>query len=282
MARYLAADIDSRILAAEDLCSPCRICEWACMAERVDGKRGACGVLEPHISSEFLHFGEEPELVPSHTIFFAGCTFKCVYCQNSDISQEPGSGISVPPDKLAKVIEGAGGINVNWVGGDPTSNLVYILNVMKHMKGLGLNIAQVWNSNMYLTREAMGILDGVIDVYLSDFKYGNDECARRLSGVERYREVTTRNHILAQGQCEVLLRHLVLPGHLDCCTRPVLDWVAENLDNDRLKVNVMDQYHPDYRVLVEKDRFKELGRRLRPGEHLEALEHARKLGLDIV
>lgn len=281
-ARFLQVDLDTKLKSAERLGSPCHLCERGCGAERKAGKKGVCGVLEPLISSEFIHYGEEQELVPSHTVFFAGCTFKCVFCQNWDISQDPGSGRAIAPDALARRIESAGGINVNWVGGDPTSNLAYIIEAMVAMRRLGINKAQVWNSNMYLSREAMDILDGVIDVYLSDFKYGNDDCARRLSGVDRYWEVVTRNHRLAALQCEILLRHLVMPGHVECCTKPVLDWVAANIDRDRLRVNVMDQYHPDFRVLQDKDRFRELARPLRPNEHLEAFEYARRLGLGLV
>jgi len=281
-ARFLQADLDAKLRSAERLSSPCRLCERGCGAERNAKKKGVCGVLEPMISSEFLHFGEEPELVPSHTVFFAGCTFKCVFCQNWDISQDPGAGRPIPPEDMAMRIESGGGINVNWVGGDPTSNLTYVIRVMSAMRKRGINKAQVWNSNMYLSREAMGVLDGVIDVYLGDFKYGNDDCARRLSGVERYWDVVTRNHTLAAAQCEILLRHLVMPGHIECCTKPVLDWVAENIPIEVLRVNVMDQYHPDHLVLKDKDRFRELARPLRPSEYLEAFEYARKLGLDLV
>jgi len=281
-ARFLEADLEGKLLRAGELSSPCRLCERRCGADRRGGKTGSCGVPGARVSSEFLHYGEEPELVPSHTIFFAGCTFKCAFCQNWDISQDPAAGIEMAPASLADRIERGGGINVNWVGGDPTSNLEYILRVMRELRDRDMNIAQVWNSNMYLTEEAMGVLDGVVDVYLSDFKYGNDRCARRLSGVDRYFEVVSRNHRLAAGQCEILLRHLVMPGHIECCTRPVLDWVAANIPNDRLRVNVMDQYHPDHMVLREKEKYPELCRRLRPQEFLEAYEHARRLGLDLV
>ena len=281
-ARFLDADLDEKLHQAGALGSPCRLCERRCGADRKSGKAGHCGVLEPRVSSEFLHYGEEPELVPSHTIFFAGCTFKCVFCQNYDISQNPRCGNGIAPTELAKRIERGGGINVNWVGGDPTSNLESILQVMKELQALKFNIAQVWNSNMYLSEEAMDVLDGVIDVYLSDFKYGNDQCARRLSGVDRYFEVVSRNHRLASKQSEILLRHLVMPGHVDCCTKPVLDWVARNIPNERLRVNVMDQYHPDFIVVREKEKYPELARRLKMQEYLEVYEFARKLGLDLV
>jgi putative pyruvate formate lyase activating enzyme len=133
-----------------------------------------------------------------------------------------------------------------------------------------------------MSEDAMELLDGVIDVYLSDFKYGNDGCARRLSGVDRYFEVVGRNHRIAASRCEILLRHLVLPGHLECCTKPVLDWVASNIPKDILRINVMDQYHPDYLVLRDKGKYNELARRLRPGEFLDAYEYAKNLGLDVV
>ena len=281
-ARFLEAALDGKLRQAGELASPCRLCERRCGADRKGGKAGVCGVLEPRVSSEFLHFGEEPELVPSHTIFFAGCTFRCAFCQNYDISQDPECGAQISSAELANRIERGGGINVNWVGGDPTSNLEYILHVMYELKALKFNIAQVWNSNMYLTEEAMGVLDGVIDVYLSDFKYGNDRCAKRLSGVDRYFEVVSRNHRLASKQCEILLRHLVMPGHVECCTKPVLDWVAKNIPNEVIRVNVMDQYHPDFMVLREKEKYPELARRLKMQEYLEAYENARKLGLDLV
>ena len=280
--RFMDADLDGKKKAAEALSSPCQVCEKACWAMRKEGKKGACGVLDPRISSEFLHFGEEPELVPSHTVFFAGCNFKCAFCQNYDISQQPESGIAMDPTTLAERIGRGGGINVNWVGGDPAPNLAYILDAMACMKRLDIRLAQVWNSNMYMSEKAMGILGGVVDLYLSDFKYGNDRCARRLSGADRYFKVVSRNHLLAASQCEILLRHLVLPGHIECCTRPVLDWVAANIPNNVLKVNVMDQYHPDFMVLEDRERYKELSRRLQPREYLEAVEYARGLGLDIV
>jgi putative pyruvate formate lyase activating enzyme len=220
--------------------------------------------------------------VPSHTVFFAGCTFKCVFCQNWDISQDPSAGRPVHAARLAERLAGSGGINANWVGGEPTSNLPFILEVMMELQRREVNLAQVWNSNMYMSERTMELLDGVVDVYLADFKYGNDGCARRLSGVDRYFEVVSRNHRLASEQCEVLLRHLVMPGHLDCCTKPVLDWVATNIPRDRLRVNVMDQYHPAFMVLREAGKYPELGRGLKRSEYLEASEYANRLGLDLV
>src|SRR4030042_1468196 len=204
----------------------CELCERRCKADRASGESGHCGVTEARISSEFLHMGEEPDLVPSYTIFFSGCTFSCVFCQNWNISTRPGSGHMIEPDVLARMIQtkersarrgshvpGQHARNVNWVGGDPTSNLPFVLDVLGHCNA---NLPQIWNSNMYLTEESMRLLDGIIDVYLTDFKYGNDNCALRLSNVRDYMSVVTRNHRKAREHAEMIVRHLVLPNHYEC------------------------------------------------------------------
>lgn len=272
-ARYLlCGNLQDKVEEAENIMECCHFCERRCNVNRLRGERGYCRVLEPRISSEFIHIGEEPELVPSHTIFFAGCTFRCVYCQNWDISQHPERGSYIKPDGLARLIESRTARNVNWVGGDPTPNIAYILKVLE---ALDKNTPQVWNSNMYLTEDAMNLLDGVVDVYLTDFKYGNDECAERLSDVRDYMRITERNHEIAGKQAELLIRHLMLPGHLDCCTIPILEWIAEN--TEAAKVNIMAQYRPMYRAMD----YPELRGRLDFRQYNEALNAARDLGLNL-
>ena len=267
--------LDLKVAIASRMLDSCQMCERRCGSARSGGLKGRCGVLEARISSEFLHFGEEPELVPSYTIFFAGCTFECVFCQNSDISQCPGGGERFSPEVIVELIsrKGSTARNVNWVGGDPTSNLAYILEVLAHSD---TRLAQVWNSNMYLTPWAMDILDGVVDVYLTDLKYGNNACGKRFSKVERYWDVITRNHLLARSQSELIIRHLVLPNHVECCSKPVLDWIAANLEN--VRVNVMGQYRPMYRA----SEYPDIAVQLKTIEFLEAKEHARSLGLNLV
>jgi len=273
----LKAELASRMLKG------CRLCERRCGVDRTSGEKGHCGVQDALISNEFIHMGEEPDLVPSYTISFSGCTFNCVFCQNWDISTRPDSGYAIDPSELAEKIERRAGIdskgrafrrvrNVNWVGGDPTSNLPFILDVLTRCKA---NVPQVWNSNMYLSVEAMKLLNGVVDVYLTDFKYGNDKCALRLSSAPNYTEIMRRNHLLGREHAEMIVRHLVLPGHIECCTRPALVWIAENLKNAR--VNVMAQYRPEHRALE----FPDIARPLRMAEYRKAIEIAETLGLDL-
>lgn len=273
-ARYLlSSDLEKKIKSAKDVLRSCRFCERRCGVNRLKGQRGYCGVLNPRIASEFLHWGEERALIPSYTIFFSGCTFRCVYCQNWDISQYPHRGVYVKPKTLASMISSTKGSNVNWVGGDPSPNIHYILQVLD---SLDRNIPQIWNSNMYLSEEAMGLLDGVIDVYLTDFKYGNDRCAERLSDVREYTKILQRNHLMAEDQCEVLIRHLVLPEHLECCTKPILEWISENMKNPA--VNIMEQYRPEYKAME----YEELRRGLTREEYMGAVEFGTELGLHIL
>jgi len=280
--KTIHSEIDLKVELARRQLRSCHLCERGCGVDRSAGEKGHCRVLEARISSEFIHMGEEPDLVPSYTVFFSGCTFSCVFCQNWDISTRPEAGVEISPSALARKIErmaGGGGKrrfgrtrNVNWVGGDPTSNLPFILEVLDQCEG---NIPQVWNSNMYLSMESMKLLKGIVDVYLTDFKYGNDECALRLSNAPDYMRIVQRNHLLARRDSEMIIRHLALPGHVDCCTTPVLEWIAENLKD--IKVNVMGQYRPEHRARE----YSEIARPLSMAEYNKAIEMAETLGLDL-
>jgi putative pyruvate formate lyase activating enzyme len=266
--------LDLKIELADRLFQACCLCEHKC---RVNRKKtaGKCGVQESHIASEFLHYGEETVLVPSYTIFFSGCTFNCVFCQNWDISQNP-CGVAIEPKALVTAIKQRkkqGARNVNWVGGDPTSNLLYILNVLKKLDS---NIPQVWNSNMYCSEETMKLLHGVMDIYLTDFKYGNDSCAKRLSKVDGYTAIMKRNHLLAYQQGEVIVRHLVLPNHATCCSRPILEWIQKN--TLEAAVNVMGQYRPEYHA----HEYKEIACPVPREEYLRVKEYAETLGLFLI
>ncbi len=268
-------DLDHKLEMAKEIFGNCILCERRCGVDR-NVEAGHCGVRGARVVSEFLHFGEEPELVPSHTIFFAGCTLECAFCQNWDISTRPDSGKIYSPVELARLIDGQSGKakNTNWVGGDPTPNLPFILEVMSHLK---TDIPQVWNSNMYLSEEAMGLLDGVVDVYLTDLKFGNNECGERLAGVKGYWDVVTRNHILAKEQAEVIVRHLVMPGHVECCSKPLLKWLADTFGNT-VRANIMAQYRPQHKAF----RHSEINKSLPMSEFKEAYEYGFGLGLNLV
>ncbi|PNX50742.1 MAG: radical SAM protein [Thermoplasmata archaeon M8B2D] len=263
--------LDLKIEIARRIFEKCCFCERRCGVDRRK-KTGNCGVKQANVSSEFLHTGEESILIPSHTIFFSGCTLHCVFCQNWGISQVS-SGVYILPLTLAKIIherKNQGSLNVNWVGGDPTPNLLFILETLKECND---NIPIIWNSNMYCSIETMSILDGVVDVYLTDFKYGNDKCAKRLSFVDNYMKVVERNHIKAYINGELIIRHLVMPNHIECCSKPAIDFISKNLPN--ALINIMGQYRPEYHALE----FKDISRRASIDEVLIVKNYADKLNL---
>lgn len=270
-----ASLLDLKAYLSLEVARSCRFCEWRCGVDRSGGEKGICGVGGTRVSSYFIHMGEEPPVSPSGTIFFSGCNFKCVYCQNWDISQFPDSGESTTPQKLAKIMDELrkrGVRNVNLVGGEPTPN---IHTIMLSLRYASENFPVIWNSNMYMSEEGMKLLLGVVDLWLPDFKYWSDYCARRLSGIKNYQEVVRRNLSMAYEfpPGEMIVRHLVLPNHVGCCTKPVLEWIAAN--TPRALVNVMDQYRPEYRA----SEVPEIGRRPGLGELREAFEIAERLKL---
>ena len=259
----------------------CYLCERRCGVDR-ESKRGACLLdKRSRVGSAFLHPGEEAPLTPSGTVFFTGCNFRCAYCQNWDISQMPEEGEEVDEARVAAIASAlwrAGARNINWVGGEPTVNMHVILPAIRLMALRGVNAPQLWNTNMYMSVEGLKLLLHVVDIWLPDFKYGNNEHAMRYSAVPRYWETVTRNFstICSRGE-NIIIRHLVLPGHVECCTKPILRWIASNCRH--ALVNIMDQYHPDYLVL-RLDKYGDIRRRVTRREMEEAYRYADELGLE--
>ncbi|MEM3989043.1 MAG: radical SAM protein [Desulfurococcaceae archaeon] len=273
--------LDVKIELAKRMMEECSVCERRCGARRLEGKTGVCLMADECIvHSYFHHVGEEAPLVPSGTIFYGGCNFKCVFCQNWDISQvKARSGLVVSPIDLAKIqaeLRRSGARNINHVGGDPTPHLAFILESLKY---LDVNVPQLWNSNMYLTVESMKLLKDVIDIWLPDFKYGSNACAERLSRAPKYFEVVSRNHLIAYESSEMIIRHLVLPNHIECCTKPVLKWISEN--TPKALVNIMDQYRPEHLVLRSPDKYPDVSRRLKYSEISEAYRYAEEIGFKV-
>jgi putative pyruvate formate lyase activating enzyme len=271
--------LDVKVAIAYRLMSPCRLCERSCGALRLEGKPGVCLVdKDAIVHSYFHHMGEEAPLVPSGTIFYGGCNFKCAFCQNYDISQVMArSGERLSPQELASIqvyLRRRGARNINHVGGEPTPHLPFILDSLRY---LDVSVPQLWNSNMYMSLDSMILLEDVIDIWLPDLKYGNNDCAWRLSKVRNYWEVTTRNIKRAHEAGDIIIRHLVMPNHIECCTRPVLEWIAKN--TPRALVNIMDQYRPEHLVAKYPKMYPDISRRPTQSEMSEAYKIARELGI---
>lgn len=284
--------LDLKIEISRRILGKCRFCEWRCGVNRLAGERGVCKLTDKaYVASFFHHYGEEAPLIGvekqggSGTIFFVSCNLHCVFCQNWDISHPRGrledAGVEVDAKRLAiiaKKLRAEGAANINYVGGDPTPNTQLII---ESLKFLDVNVPLLWNSNMYMSEETMKLLIDLIDIWLPDFKYWSNECARRLSNVGGrigYREVVTRNHLIAAKHGDMIIRHLVLPNHIECDTKPILRWISENI-GDKVLVNIMEQYRPDHLVLERPEKYRDVSRRLTKEELMEAYSYADKLGI---
>jgi len=261
----------------------CNFCERRCGISRNKEEKGFCLLTnKTYVSSAFLHMGEESVLVPSGTIFFQGCNFACVFCQNYDISQawkgkRDISEISqeVNEKTLARIADGLaekGALNINYVGGDPIPNIHTIIGSLKYQSH---NICQLWNSNFYCTRESLSLIINFMDFWLPDFKYGNNECAEKYSGVKNYYDVLTRNLkiIHDEGSGEIIIRHLVMPNHVECCSIPILEYIATEIP--KCVVNIMGQYRPEYHAY----KYSEINRRPSSEEMLRVKAYAKDLGI---
>jgi len=267
--------LDLKIELAHRILTNCHFCERKCGFDRTKGREGYCkcgtGIT---VSNMFQHMGEEPELVPSGTVFTLGCTMRCKHCQNWTISQWLDEGEAYTPQNLAKAAEHlriSGCRNINLVGGEPTPWLAQWLETFRHVN---INVPVVWNSNSYYSEETAKLLAGFADIYLLDFKYGTNECAERISDAPHYWEACTRSHLYGKKYGELIVRVLVLPEHLDCCTKPTLNWIAQNL-GPVTRTNVMFQYRPEWRAFE----IEELKRRLTKEEMIKAVRFAKEAGL---
>jgi putative pyruvate formate lyase activating enzyme len=270
--------LDLKNELARRILKDCHFCERNCGVDRSVDEKGWCRLgSASRVSSAFLHTGEEPPLVPSGTIFFSSCCLACAFCQNADISTKPNAGQEVNAQQLAQLAESLGcdgAININYVGGDPVPNTHTIIGSLQHQTN---NITQLWNSSMYGSDEGMQLIADLMDIWLPDFKYGNNDCAERLSRVESYFDVVSRNHLTAYANGEVIIRHLVLPNHLECCTLPILEWVSKNLPT--CLVNIMAQYRPEHRVRKNPEIYSEIDRRVSNDEMRRAFERADELDI---
>ena len=275
----------------------CIVCPRLCTVDRVREQHGYCGIGRyARIASYGPHFGEERPLVGrsgSGTIFFSGCNMRCLFCQNYQISQlRHGKDVQAP--ELAHImleLQDRGCHNINLVS--PSHVVPQILESLLIAVEEGLSIPLVYNTGTYDRIETLELLRGVVDIYMPDAKYGNDEVAYKLSDAPGYTgimhaalkemhhqvgDLATENGIATRG---MIIRHLVLPGDL-AQSQKVLRFIAEEISRDAY-VNIMDQYYPTWKAreadLSETPYKSLLGRRITGEEYRVALEYAKKEGL---
>ncbi len=255
----------------------CVLCEHRCGVNRLNGEHGYCKAgAEARVFRQRVESGEELELIPSHLFYLSGCDLRCAFCIAESNAFDPSRGVPLTRDLFQKAIpwgKEQGARNIQWVGGEPTIHLPAILEAMSECSDLP---PVVWKSDFYGTPAAFKLLDGIVDVYLADFKFGNDHCAERIARVSNYSAVVTRNLRLAAAAGDLIVRHLLLPGHFECCFRPVAAWLRDHLP--RVKFSIRDGYLPKWRAVHMPD----LGRRLDRESARQAHALAQEYGLNVV
>jgi putative pyruvate formate lyase activating enzyme len=292
---FRSGELQERAEKAEQILSSCTICPRQCGVNRNVGGLGFCRTGQlPMISSFGPHFGEEPPLVGrngSGTIFFTHCNLRCGYCQNYEISQL-GCGREVSMEELAGImlkLQETGCHNINLVS--PTHVVPQIIAATEIAASRGLAIPLVYNTGTYDTAGTLALLNGIVDIYMPDTKYGRDEVGLALSGVpdysgimkdalrEMHRQVgdlVCQEGIAVRG---LIIRHLVLPDDL-ANSEHVMAFIAREISRESY-VNIMAQYRPTWQVLEEPEHplYRRMQRTITTAEYLWAVQCAKKEGL---
>ncbi len=281
--------LNEKIDKAYEMLKSCRICPRLCRVNRLKGKKGICNTAElPIIADYFPHFGEESVLVGkngSGTIFISCCNLLCIYCQNASTSHLCEGNPTTIEDFANMMInlQNKGCHNINIV--TPTHIVPQLLKALKIAINKGLKIPLVYNTSGYELPSTLDLLDGIIDIYMPDFKYWDSTVAELYSSAKDYPQITKKaikimhkqvgdliieNGIAKRG---LLIRHLVLPNGL-AGTKQIVNFIAEEISKNTY-VNIMAQYRP----LGLAYRFEEIARPITDDEYLEALQYAKEAGL---
>jgi putative pyruvate formate lyase activating enzyme len=291
-------ELPRRVVALESLLERCTVCPRDCLNNRLNDEIAACysGRL-PIVSSYTAHFGEEPALVGTHgagNIFFGNCNLRCVYCQNYQISQTHKEQLKneITHERLSEImleLQARGCHNINFVS--PTHFAPQMARGIFLAAERGLDLPIVYNTNAYDSVEVLRLLDGVVDVYLPDLKYAEDEAGylyskvkgykdyARLAIAEMYRQVGDELVFGADGLVKrgLMVRLLVLPNDIGG-VRESLEWIRDEL-SPRVAVSLMAQYYPTHQAATSK-RHVLLSRRITETEWLRAVTALDELGMD--
>ena len=267
----------SRAAAARAALAECRLCAHDCGVDRLAGALGLCRAgAECKVFSAQVEAGDELELIPTFAIALSGCDLRCDFCITGAESWNPRAGRPLQVEDIARkarIALAQGARTVMILGGEPTVHLPAALEIVA---ALPADAKLIWKTNAHGSARARELLEGLFDVWVADFKFGNDACAQRLAGVKGYLSPVRENLLWAAGHTDLIVRHLLMPGHLECCWVPVAHWLARELPG--VKVSLRAGFWPAWRAA----RHPELRYPAATHEVTRAFELAANLGLDVV
>jgi putative pyruvate formate lyase activating enzyme len=284
-------ELQRRVKKLNSMLANCVLCPHQCKVNRLEGERGYCKTLENVIfSGGEAHFGEEEELVGSFgsgTIFFGHCNLKCVFCQNYELSQ-CGDGYEITPLELSKVmlsLQKRGCHNINFVS--PSHIVPQIVEALYLAAQEGLTIPIVYNTGGYDLTDTLKLLEGIVDIYMPDIKFSDDDLGQKYLNVRQYYSIASRavqemyrqvgNLKVTEGNIAyrgLLIRHLVMPENL-AGTDKIMQFIGQELSPETY-VNIMAQYYPAHLA----SQHQELNRRLTRKEYKDAVIAAERAGLN--
>lgn len=237
--------LQERIALVDADLSACTLCPKDCRVDRKSGELGYCGLTdEGRVFFHDLSFSEEPEISPTYEIYLTGCSHRCAFCSVLERVEEPSLGTPLSECRedirlsLKKAV--AQGVKtLSFVGGEPTVNLPAILRLLDYLKSplsTYSTLPIVWNTNAYLTETAHRAIEGLVDTVVGDMHFGNDDCAGRVAGVSPYLKPVGESLLRCSQYAKVIVRHLLLPGHLECCAKPVILWLKANMPKTRFSL----------------------------------------------
>jgi putative pyruvate formate lyase activating enzyme len=241
------------------------------------GELGRCRAGSgARVFSAQVEAGDELELIPTFAIALSGCDLRCDFCLTGAASWDPRAGEPLRPaifGQRAREALGKGARTVMLLGGEPTVHLPAALEIVAALPAAA---KLVWKTNSHGSAQAREWLDGMFEVWLADCKFGNDACAERLAGIRNHGSIVRENLLWANRHSELIVRHLLMPGHLDCCWRPVAEWLASELPN--VKVSLRPAFWPAW----HSARHPELRRTVSAAESEQASALAGELGLNLI
>ena len=227
--------------------SHCNLCAHRCDVNRLDGAQGLCHAkATARIFSAQVEVSDELEVIPTFAIALSGCDLRCSFCITGKESWNPRAGHAVDLGQLASNAAKAlndGARSIMILGGEPTIHLPTALEIVSLLPD---DAKLIWKTNAHASAEARELLDGMFDLWLADYKFGNDWCAQRLAAVPNYTAVVRENLLWANDHNDLLVRHLLMPGHVDCCWEPVARWLAETMPS--VKVNLRSGFWPAWKA----------------------------------
>jgi putative pyruvate formate lyase activating enzyme len=266
-----------RARVAQALLAKCNFCAHDCGANRLAGERGPCGAgVGTRFFSAQMEVGDELELIPTFAIALSGCDLRCDFCITGISSWNPRAGGQFDAREMALRATQAleeGATTIQLLGGEPT---IHLPAVLEFVAALPASAKLVWKTNAHGSAPARGLLDGLFDVWLADFKFGNDACAQRLARIDSYRRVVEENLTWANKHAELIVRHLLMPGHIDCCWAPIAEWLASELPG--VKVSLRSGFWPGW----HSGRHPELRGTVAAAERTRAFELAKDSGLNLI